>query len=264
MKSLPLFITALSVSLLVATSARAATLSGSVGGSSDAPNPGLSANLTTTGNVDWAIWNDSTGSPGNASFAPTNQKSGGTLGISAITPVTVSGQSSSTTVRGSTSTTGTLFTYTDGTTTTAATNVMSDLVFNNDLNQVGSGVKFTLAGEPGQLLQLDIWAGGFTATGLLTVTLNDATTLTLTSQAYNANGTPKGATLFTVLYQPDSISDLLNVSYIASASTNTSGHVAIQAVSISTVPEPGVGGLWGGIGMILGAGIRWRRARPGA
>jgi hypothetical protein len=118
-----------------------------------------------------------------------------------------------------------------------------------------------LKGDPTQLLQLDIWAAGFTATGLLTVTLNDATTLTLTSQAYNSNGSPEGATLFTVLYEPDSISDQLNISYTASASTPPSGHVGIQAVSISTVPEPGVVGFLGGIGMILGAGFRWRRAR---
>ena len=253
MKSFPLFITALSVSLLAVASARAATLSGSVAASSDAPNPVLSANLTTTGNVDWAIWNDisTTTVP---SISPTDQKSGGTLGISAISPVT------GTLLRGSTTTSGTLFTFTDGTPTASMTSMTSGSVFNNGLGVVGSGVQLSLKGDPTQLLQLDIWATGFTATGLLTVTLHNATTLTLASQAYSSNGNPEGATLFAILYQPDSISDQLNISYTASASTPPSGHVAIQAVSISTVPEPGMGSLLGAVGMMFSAGFRRRRA----
>lgn len=229
------FCLTVSLGWLLAASATASTLSGSVAATS-ASGP-LSANLTTTGALDWAIWNDisSTAVP---SFLPTNWNASDPLGLQSVglTPVAVSGQSTSTSVRGSSITTGTTFSFTNGASPSSASGITSGIVFNNDLNFTGTGVQLQIAGNPNQLLQLDIWAGGFGATGTLTLTLPGAAPITLTSQAYSS-GTPKDATLFTVFYQPDSLSDLLNIAFTAS-NTTTSGHVGIQAISISAVPEP--------------------------
>jgi len=238
MKSLFAFYSTLSLGCLLASSATAATLSGFVAASSSSSlgTGPLNANLTGTGGIDWALWNDVSNSAV-SSFAPTNWKASDPLGLHSvnITPVPVVGQSASNTVRGSSSTTTTTFSYTDGTSPTSASGT-SGLVFNNDLNFSGTGIQLQIKGDPAQLLQLDIWAGGFAATGNLTVTLPNATPVTLTSQAYSSIA-PKDATLFTLFYQPDSASDLLTIAYTAS-NTTTNGHVAIQAVSIAAVPEP--------------------------
>lgn len=235
MKSLFAFISVLSIGWLLAGSAMGATLSGSVAATSS--SGALNANLTTTGTLDWAVWNNVNGSSV-SSFAPTNWKASDPLGLQSvgITPVPVSGQSASNFVRGSSITTGTTFSYGDGASPSSASGITSGLVFNADLNLANTGVQLQLAGDPSQLLQLDIWTGGYSATGNLTLTLPGATPITLTSQAYGS-ATPKDATLFTVFYQPDSISDLLTIDFTAS-STSTNGHVGIQAVSISAVPEP--------------------------
>ncbi|EDY18031.1 protein of unknown function DUF1555 [Chthoniobacter flavus Ellin428] len=258
MKSLSAFYTALSLSWLLAASATASTLSGIVAGTSS--SGALNANLTGTGGIDWALWNDMS-STAVSSFAPTNWKASDPLGLHSvnITPVSVVGQSTSNFVRGSSLTTATTFSYSDGSSPASASGT-SGLVFNNDLNFSNVGVQLQVKGDPTQLLQLDIWAGGFAATGNLTLTLPNATPVTLTSQAYSSI-TPKDATLFTVFYQPDSASDLLTIAY-TSTNTTTSGHVGIQAVSISAVPEPATGTLL--IGALALGGFSRRRKAIGA
>lgn len=260
MKSLSIFHSALCLGWLLAGSATAATLSATVAGTSSAG--ALNANLTATGGIDWALWNDVSGTAV-SSFAPTNWKATDPLGLHTvnITPVSVAGQASSTSVRGSSLTTATTFSYTDGSSPASASGT-SGLVFNNDLNFSNVGVQLQVKGDPTQLLQLDIWAGGFASTGNLTLTLPNAAPVTLTSQAYSSF-TPKDATLFTVFYQPDSATDLLTIAY-TSTNTSASGHVGIQAVSVSVaaVPEPATGALL--LGALALCGFTRRRKAIGA
>lgn len=238
---------------LAFSDARAAVLSGSyvsggIGGTT-APVP-LHADLTATGNVDWALWSDLSTS-NVSSVAVSDHKATGTLGISAITP-----SGTATTVRGSGSTIGTAFTFTDGTTPVSASNATEGLVFASNLNVPTAGEQFSLLGDTTQTLQLDIWAGGFgtpgVAQGKLTLTLGTQT-LTLLSQTYTGN-VPKDGSLFTVFYQPDSPTDRLTVNYSLNVTTSDgSAHAAIQAISVSTVPEPATGMLLvGAMGVVLG------------
>jgi hypothetical protein len=257
MKPLSAFHSALCFGWLLAASATAATLSATVAGTSS--SGALNADLTATGGIDWALWNDVSSSTV-SSFAPTNWKASDPLGLHSvsITPVSVAGQSSSNFVRGSSLTTATTFSYSDGSSPASASST-SGIVFNGDLNFSNVGIQLQVKGNPTQLLQLDIWAGGFAATGNLTLTLPNATPVTLTSQAYSST-TPKDATLYTVFYQPDSASDLLTIAY-TSTNTSTSGHVGIQAVSISAVPEPATGILLIGALGFCGFGRRRMVAR---
>lgn len=254
MKSFTVFYSALSVSCLLAGSAMASTLFGSIGGTST--GGALNANLTTTGTLDWALWNDTDGTS-IGSAAPVNWKSGDPLGLKNvnITPIAVNGQPSSAFVRGSSLTTTTTFSYTDGASPASASGATPGMVFNADLAFAGAGVQLQIKGDPTHLLQLDIWAGGFSSTGSLTLTLPGTAPLTLTSQPYSGT-TPKDATLYTVFYQPDSASDLLTLAYTVTA-PSTNGHVGFQAISISTVPEPATGTLL--LGTLAFCGFSRRR-----
>jgi hypothetical protein len=186
----------------------------------------------TTGNADWAYWAP-TGTVATPA-APTNRKLGGTI-ISDMTNVggtALRGSSSSTTVE--------RYNYTDGTNPTSATNAsLAGLIFNSSLGASadGKGLSFTLPGDPTTLRRANLYFGGFSATGNLTLTLNGATTILDSSQVFINSG-PKQMAVYSVLYQPDSADDLLSIQYTASGITDVNNaHVGAQAVTVA-VPEP--------------------------
>jgi hypothetical protein len=191
------------------------------------------ANLSN-GITDWAYWAPTTSGLATP-VAPNNRKLNGSI-ISSLDKV---GGSS---LRGSsTAATVEQYTYTDGTNPTSATNAsLAGLIFNSDIgttNGNGKGVSLTLTGDPNIPRVANLYFGGFGATGVLTLTLNGATTVIDSSQIFTSIS-PKHIAIYSVRYQPDSASDLLSIQYTASAITDTAnGHVGAQAVTVA-VPEP--------------------------
>jgi hypothetical protein len=209
----------------------------------------------TNGNADWAYWAPASQAGLPTPVAPTNRKLNGSI-ISSLDKV---GGSS---LRGSgTASTVEQYTYTDGTNPTSATNAsLAGLIFNSDIGSAvgnGKGVSLTLPGDPTAPRVANLYFGGFGATGVLTLTLNGASTVIDSSQIFTSTN-PKHIAIYSVRYQPDNVSDLLTIQYTASAITDTTnGHVGAQAVTVAT-PEPGMISL-AAAGMLLLA--RRRRNR---
>jgi hypothetical protein len=191
-------------------------------------DPPLGVNLTTSGSLDWAIWN-TTSSTALSERAPTNTKSDGAGLIGDISGL--GGSSGS--VRGYGGAEQT-YSYTDGVSPETLTDSTQGFVGNATLDSVGAGVTLTIVGDPFQPLRVDIWTTGFRATGELTASLEGAANVVLLS-SYEADKVPA---LFSFVFQPDEISDVLTISYIMTVDAGTSAHVGIQAIAVSAVPEP--------------------------
>jgi hypothetical protein len=192
-------------------------------------------NLTTQGSSDWAYWAPAAATALTPPVAPTDDK----LGASIISGLNIVGGTS---LRGSaTAATTERYTWTDGTNPTTGTNAsLAGLIFNSDLgtSASGKGLSLTITGDPAVSRTVNLYLGGFAATGNLLVTLNGATSITDTTQVF-ANSSPKQMVVYTLHFQPNSVSDLLSVQWTASGITDiTNGHVGAQAVAVS-VPEPG-------------------------
>jgi hypothetical protein len=233
---------ALALTGLLGWSAKAAMLIGSVN-----LTPGSSEDLTADGPVDWAIWDYQAGSAG-TSGAPSNRKSGGSA-ISNVTAALGTPRGITGTVPAST------FTYTNGTSPVSATNVLIGAITDTSINLANSGIKFNVTGDPGVVEGVKVIVSGFNAIGTFTATLNGAPVYTDSSASYAATRRPVA---YTLQFQPDSASDLLQISYtIGTLNTGGNANVDLQAVAVS-VPEPISMG-WVGLAgaMLLGR----RRAR---
>jgi hypothetical protein len=210
--------------------------------------------LTAQGGLDWAYWSPNTGNLLTSPVAPTNEKLGGLV----IGNLDVIGGGS---LRGSaTATTVERYSFSDGTSPLTGTNAsLAGLIFNSQLGSAanGKGLQLSIAGDPGVERIVKLYLGGFGATANLTLTLNGvAVPLTDSSQVFTSTS-PKHIAIYTVRFQPDSASDQLLVQYTASNVTDTTnGHVGLQAVTVSAVPEPGVASL-----ACLGALALYRRRR---
>jgi len=208
--------------------------------------PPTSTNLTTAGTLDWAVWGgaSSTGSPEKLVL---NEKSGGVNAFSSISAVTLGNN-----VRGGNASTE-LFSYTDGVSPTSLTDTPIGLIFTSALDSQGSGVQFTVIGDPMVERQVQIWASGTNGQGFFTASLNGAVPVELESQTY---GTTKTPTLFTINFRPNVVGDVLTVNFVLSSDgAGGSSHVGFTAATLA--PEPGVAGL-----LMLGvslAGLRRRR-----
>jgi hypothetical protein len=217
--------------VLAQASVQAATLIGNVNTA-----PASSVNLTTDGTLDWSIWNTTSATGVASPVAPTNKMASSPGIISTV------GSISGGTLRGSAITSTETFSYSNGTSpTTLSPAVTQGSIFESAVGSAGKGLTLTLQGDTNALRAVDIWATGFDGTGTMTATLNGTTPVVLMSQAYGVNSL-EAPTLFTLTYQTNSNSDVLNISYnLTNTGTNTgSSHVSIQAVAVSlaAVPEP--------------------------
>lgn len=215
--------------LLIGSKLTAAVLSGTV----TTTGLGTGVDLTAISDINWAIWDDNSGTSTSTRSA-TNTMSGapgmGSAGyISSIAHAGPTG----TTVRGGAD--GTYeFSYSDGASPASFTAQNVGLIFDASLNEIGSGVSFSITGDISQAYRVDIWATGFRAIGEMTASLNGASDEVLTSQDY---GETKSPTRFSFIFQPDNATDTLNLTYLAT-SQGGSSHVGIQAVTITAIPEP--------------------------
>jgi hypothetical protein len=213
-------------------------------------DPASPVTLTSADTLDWSIWN-TTASSGVASISATNKRAGGAGLISAITPFATTTVATNF-VRG---VGGAIeqFSYTDGTNPFSQTNATLGFVANSTLATAGRGVQLSVTGNTAQSYRVDVWTVGFAGQGEMRASLNNASTVILTSEAFGTNGSSKASNLFSFTFTPDSNSDLLSISFhLMSTGIGASGHVGIQAVTVSAiaVPEPttyavllGIGGL---------------------
>jgi hypothetical protein len=220
-------------------------------------NPATSVTFSPADTIDWAIWNTTLGTavPG---VTATNTQSGGDGLISAITPfsTTVVPTNFVRGVGGATQT----FTYTDGTSPVSQTNATLGFVANSTLATAGRGVQVSISGNTSQQYRVDVWTVGFAGQGEMRASLNNASSVTLTSELFGTSGTNKASNLFTFLFTPDSASDLLTLSFHLMANNiGANGHVGIQAITVSTVPEPAAYALLLGFGGLGFAVVRRRR-----
>lgn len=205
--------------------------------------PATPVNLTAEGSLDWAYWGQ-TANPLASPLAPTNEKALG-LAIGSLSPVG-GGSLRGTSTGGLTAVER--YSYTDGTSPLAETNIApGNLIFNTLIGPAGNGtgLQLSIAGDPAVERIVKLYLGGFTATGNLTLTLNGVALPIVDSSQTFGSVNPKQIAIYTIRFQPDSASDQLLVQYTASGITaaNTSGHVGLQAVTVSLVPEPGAASL---------------------
>lgn len=194
--------------------------------------------LTEVGTTNWAAW-DVRVSSTSSSIAPTQFKESGNGTISSISPF---GDSA---VRGTTSysiytDTFTWTTPDENSNTAAPSDGRLSGIFNSNLDTIGNGVSFnitdlaTLTG--GQYYQINVYTSTFRGTGKFNADINGGTAIT---QLGLEHDTTKNTDYFSIAYNPDDISDSLNISYeLFSKTTAGSSHTVIQAVGISIVPEP--------------------------
>ncbi|WAC19120.1 PEP-CTERM sorting domain-containing protein [Luteolibacter sp. SL250] len=255
----------LSLALLPAA-AHGVVLSGSVDTAPGHTTSGTAVDLTASGTTNWAIWDFQSGADAATTRAPSNTLgtpvAPGTAGyISGLTGISPEGGTGN--LQGSGTLGATFFTYSNGADPGSLSPPLKiGTAFSSTLDLEGTGMGFTVTGDPSQLYRVSIWAVGFNGQGTLTASLNGATSLPLVTQTFiNA----KAPVLFTIEFQPDSATDLLHLSYIlttdtpnGSGTTGKNSHVAIQAVTVEAIPEPSAAlALLGAFGL---AGIRRRRA----
>ncbi|WP_269524599.1 hypothetical protein [Coraliomargarita parva] len=219
--------------------------------------------LTATGTTNWALW-DIFSSSTVSDLAPTASKNtGSATGIGIMSHITPFG---GTTVRGTTS----INNYTDTFTWTQsdeASNIAAPSdglaigAFNGTLNTTGLGVTFNItdlaALSGGLYYEISVFTTSFRGTGEFNADINGTSTVT---QAGIAHDTIKDTDYFSIAYNPDSTSDVLNISFeLASLISGGSAHTAIQAVSISIVPEPSTFALIAGCLAMVWIGLQRRR-----
>lgn len=244
---------------LVVTSAtgHGALLLGSVNTSPGTTTAGTAVDLTATGTTNWAAWDIQASAGATTPRAPSNTfgpaLSPGTAGyISALTGV--GGTTGN--LQGSATLGSGFFNYTNGTSPVSlGTAAKFGTAFNTALDSVDTGMRFTVTGDPLNVYRVSVWATGFNGQGTLVASLNGATNIHLATQTF-VNG--KAPVLFTFDFQPDSATDLLNLSYTlttdtpnGSGTTGSNSHVAIQAVTVAIIPEASSAMVFiGGLGML--------------
>lgn len=221
--------------------ASAALLNGSF--SSSAP---ANENLTTDGTIDWGIW-DYQSSGAGTSGAPSDRKLGSLFigNASALlgTPRGITGTSAPPT-----------YTFTDGTSPVSGTGISIGALTDTSINTLGSGFKLNITGNPLLTETVRVYLDSFAAVGTMTATLNGATTYTDSSGSAPASS--RLPFVYTFTFQPNSVSDQLQLSYSISTLNGGSANVDLQAVTVA--PEPASMGLAGVAGLLLLA--RRRRA----
>lgn len=199
--------------------------------------------LSSLGTTNWAAWDSASGST--SSIGATHFKASGTGTISAITG------SDGTNVRG-TGNTGSypsdVFSWTqsdESSNLAAPADGIISGVFNSSLDDDTVGITFSITnlaslGGSGYY-EINLFATAFRAQGALSADINGDGG-SLISQNGTTQDAVKNTDRYTIAYNPDSSSDVLNIYYDVlvdlSGSGDTSSHAAFQAVTISAVPEP--------------------------
>ncbi len=206
------------------------------------PTPNV--DLSAIGTLNWAAWDTDSGST--TSIAPTQVKA---AGVGTVSSITESGTASST-VRGSTNRTSSVDTFT-WTTSDESSNTAAPVdgiligAFNTNLDHSDAGVQFNItdlaALTGGQYYEINIFTSAFRAQGILNASIvGDPGSLISQNGIYH--GASKYTEYHTIAYNPDSISDSLNIAYDVlvegTSGGETSSHISIQAVAYSIVPEP--------------------------
>jgi hypothetical protein len=207
-----------------------------------------SADLTTQGNTDWAVWgyaDDGT----SASLAPNDRKSGG-IGISFLTelsngnPLRALGQFGS---YGET-----LFSWSDGTPVTSAGSAYTGLQLDGSADiasTVGEGFSFTVAASTA-LSVLYVYTSVNLGIASVTASLSDdsADPVTQILSASSGNNVPF---LSQFDFAADTAGQLLTVTLDLTQDDScnigacNTGNIAIQAAALSAVPEPSTLTLFG-------------------
>jgi hypothetical protein len=205
-------------------------------------------NLTANGTQDWAYWASNSGTVVGAPLAATNRRNGTAL-ISGLTNVNGTGLRGSTTAD-----THGRYSWTGGTSPVSGTNanLAGGLVFNDALNTNDAGFSFTVKGDPTQDYYVVLYAGGFAATGSLSLSLNGATPVSSSTLTF-ANVGPKQVAAYQIVFRPNSADDLMTVQFTASGVNNSASHVGIEAVTVGllpVIPEPS-SALLGGMASLL-------------
>jgi hypothetical protein len=223
-----------------------------------------SANLSALGTTNWAVWNVRANGT-TASINATASKNGG---LGTISGITFTG-TGATSVRGTDSLgnyPANVFTWTTGDATGTSTTAPSDGkipgVFQSPLNLVGTGVRFSIQNlaplAAGQSYLVTVLASGYQSINTLTASVGGQSV----SQDSNSFGNAKTTDSFRFQYEPTSISDQLDFSYIIKTDTDDAqslSQAVIQGVTISIIPEPS-SALMALIGGISTLGFRRRKA----
>lgn len=254
---LPLFL------ILTTTASYSAVLSGSVNTAPGNLAAGTAVDLTATGTTNWAAWDIQTSASPTTPRSPSNTLStaisSGAAGY--ISPLAGVGGATGN-IQGSSTLGSGFFTYSNGVSPASFPAAKFGTAFNTTLDSVGTGLSFSVTGNPANLYRVSVWATGFNGQGTMIASLNGATSIQLVTQTF-ING--KAPVLFTFDFQPDSAGDLLNLSYTlttdtpnGTGTTGSNSHVAIQAVTVAIIPEASSAmALLGSLGML---GLIRRRA----
>jgi len=217
--------------LLLASAARAAQISGSVGVASTTE----SSNLTVLGVLDWAFWNKTDSNTGVAAVAPTNRKSGASM-IGSITAF-----SGTELVRGSVSTNKPAvdFTFSNGASPSTGTVENITGIFNTTLNTADVGVQVSITLPTTDTYQVLVWAPNYSNSALttqLTAQLGDASY----SSPGEATGNPKPTYLHTLIVTPDEAGQVLQIRHVLTVAAPEGGdgasHALLSAVAVSLAP----------------------------
>ncbi len=238
---------------LTLTASHAASLSNtSTSAVTTLPSPNV--DISAVGTTNWAVWDTDSGDV--TSIAPTQFKDGGVGTVGSITASSFGTAGNN--VRGSTNRTSSVDTFT-WTTADEASNTAAPAdgiligAFNSSLDNAGAGVQFNItdlaALTGGQFYEINIYTSAFRAQGKLNASIEgDAGSLISQNGIYH--DASKYTEYYTIAYNPDSTSDILNIAFDmlddGTSGGETSSHISIQAVAYSIVPEPGTYALLAG------------------
>ena len=227
------------VATMVATNglpALAASLSGSVVENANMAN----VNLTTVGNIDWAIWGHSSGGT-STSLSPDVRRSGGTA-ISSLTEVNPDSQA----LRGlGQFSLAPSFDWSNGAPIASATAAKTGLQHNVVINQaLANGFSFTVPANT-VTSTLSVYAMVHAGTGRLTAHLSDTSAPDLIIDTTTVGGNVPE--LFTLNFAAASSGQTLTVTWVTVSNPIGSGsNAAIYAVALSN-PQYTIGGTVSGL-----------------
>ena len=186
-------------------------------------------NLTTLGDVDWAVWGYA-GSGTSTSLSPDNRKAGGTA-ISALTDIDPGTDDE---LRGlGQFRINHTFNWSNGTSPASATSVYCGLQHNvQATNETGDGFSFTVPADT-QKRRLIVYSAVHYAVGELTATLSDGSAAQVTVQQ-DCKTAVNSPSRFVIDYAAGSDGQTLTIKFVVTWNSNDgNGNAQIYAVALS-------------------------------